>query len=33
MSTVWDVKLKGKDKDLNDLFPGAPSKQGLKLAG
>jgi len=31
MSTVWGKKLKGKD--LYDLFPGAPSKQGFKLAG
>ncbi|MEH6455167.1 MAG: TusE/DsrC/DsvC family sulfur relay protein [Cocleimonas sp.] len=31
MSNVWGEKLKGKD--LYNLFPGAPSKQGLKLAG
>lgn len=31
MSGVWGEKLKGKD--LYSLFPGAPSKQGLKLAG
>ena len=31
MSKVWGEKLKGKD--LYTLFPGAPSKQGLKLAG
>ena len=31
MSTVWGEKLKGKD--LYTLFPRAPSKQGLKLAG
>ena len=31
MSNVWGEKLKGKD--LYSLFPGAPSKQGLKLAG
>ena len=31
MSGVWDEKLKGKD--LYNLFPGAPSKQGLKVAG
>lgn len=31
MSTVWGEKLKGKD--LYNLFPGAPSKQGLKVAG
>ena len=31
MSGVWGEKLKGKD--LYTLFPGAPSKQGLKLAG
>lgn len=31
MSQVWGEKLKGKD--LYTLFPGAPSKQGLKVAG
>jgi len=31
MSGVWGEKLKGKD--LYTLFPGAPSKQGLKVAG
>lgn len=31
MSNVWGEKLKGKD--LYSLFPGAPSKQGLKVAG
>jgi tRNA 2-thiouridine synthesizing protein E len=31
MSGVWGEKLKGKD--LYTLFPRAPSKQGLKLAG
>ncbi len=31
MSNVWGEKLKGKD--LYNLFPGAPSKQGLKVAG
>jgi len=31
MSGVWGEKLKGKD--LYELFPRAPSKQGLKLAG
>ncbi len=31
MSDVWGEKLKGKDLYL--LFPGAPSKQGLKVAG
>jgi tRNA 2-thiouridine synthesizing protein E len=31
MSGVWGEKLKGKD--LYTLFPAAPSKQGLKLAG
>ncbi len=31
MSKVWGEKLKGKD--LYNLFPGAPSKQGLKVAG
>jgi len=31
MSKVWGKKLSGKD--LYTLFPGAPSKQGLKLAG
>lgn len=31
MSSVWGEKLKGKD--LYTLFPGAPSKQGLKVAG
>ena len=31
MSKVWGEKLKGKD--LYNLFPRAPSKQGLKLAG
>lgn len=31
MSGLWGEKLKGKD--LYTLFPGAPSKQGLKLAG
>ena len=31
MSGVWGEKLKGKD--LYNLFPGAPSKQGLKVAG
>lgn len=31
MSGVWSEKLKGKD--LYVLFPRAPSKQGLKLAG
>ena len=31
MSTVWGRKL--KSKDLYTLFPRAPSKQGLKVAG
>ena len=31
MSGVWGEKLKGKD--LYNLFPGAPSKQGLKVSG
>lgn len=31
MSGVWGEKLKGKD--LYVLFPRAPSKQGLKVAG
>ena len=31
MSGVWGEKLKGKD--LYNLFPGAPSKQGLKEIG
>lgn len=31
MSKVWSEKLKGKD--LYELFPRAPSKQGLKVAG
>jgi len=31
MSKVWGEKL--KSKDLYSLFPRAPSKQGLKVAG
>lgn len=31
MSKVWGEKL--KSKDLYRLFPGAPSKQGLKVSG
>lgn len=31
MSDVWGERLKGKD--LYVLFPRAPSKQGLKVAG
>ncbi|MEZ5479801.1 MAG: TusE/DsrC/DsvC family sulfur relay protein [Thiolinea sp.] len=31
MQEKWGVKL--KSKDLYDLFPRAPSKQGLKVAG
>jgi TusE/DsrC/DsvC family sulfur relay protein len=31
MSKHWGEKLKGKD--LYTLFPGAPSKQGLKVGG
>lgn len=30
MSNIWGEKIKGKD--LYNLFPEAPSKQGLKLA-
>ncbi|MEB4593352.1 TusE/DsrC/DsvC family sulfur relay protein [Candidatus Thiothrix sp. Deng01] len=31
MEEKWGVKL--KSKDMYDLFPRAPSKQGLKVAG
>ena len=31
MSKIWGEKL--KSKDLYQLFPRAPSKQGLKVAG
>ncbi|MEE9318826.1 MAG: TusE/DsrC/DsvC family sulfur relay protein [Granulosicoccus sp.] len=31
MEAVWSAKL--TSKDLYDLFPGSPSKQGLKVAG
>lgn len=31
MSDQWDAKI--KSKDLYDLFPGDPSKQGGRIAG
>jgi len=31
MSSKWDEKI--KSKDLYDLFPGDPSKQGGRIAG
>jgi len=31
MSKIWDRKV--SSKDLYNLFPGAPSKQGNKIAG
>ncbi|MGB0846499.1 MAG: TusE/DsrC/DsvC family sulfur relay protein [Thiolinea sp.] len=31
MAAKWDEKI--KSKDLYELFPRAPSKQGLKVAG
>jgi TusE/DsrC/DsvC family sulfur relay protein len=31
MSRIWDKKV--SSKDLYELFPGAPSKQGNRIAG